>query len=182
MVAHDRVNDGVDAKKAVINRRFQGNGRECRPPRKRHFTSNCRPMAAFNAQFFKQALIGSRKLAVEQFLATHPAQVRATNRARFGINETTAKKTQIDALFGILVSDYLDQIQYLHADIQLFLQFPAKTLFKRFFRLALAARKFPQAAQVIALATLRDQKQPFAKNKSSGDVNGGHGTDRRKRR
>ena len=55
---------------------------------------------------------------------------------------------------------------------QLLADFADEALLKRFARLAFAAGKFPQSAEVRVVVTLRDEQLPSAKDERRADFNG----------
>jgi hypothetical protein len=87
---------------------------------------------------------------------------------------SAAEEAQMNRHFRVAVRDGFDQFTRFHFNPQFFHQLPAETVLKGFAWLALAAREFPQAAQMPARRPLRDKESALTEDKARGDFDDPH--------
>ena len=92
--------------------------------------------------------------------------------ARFMLPPEAAVKSQAHRFFRVMVNNGVEDLTHFNFNSQLLLQFAPQTLLERFVWVPFAARKLPQAAEVILWATLRDEQFAIAKNEAGGDFDG----------
>ena len=117
-------------------------------------------------QFGQQSRVGGGKFMRGQLRFLNPFQSGAIQRLRFAGKQFAAKKFQVDGLFGIVVPDFLEQFANGNLRAQFLADFADEALLKAFARLAFAAGKFPQPAEMRICVTLRDEEFAFAENQS----------------
>ena len=86
-----------------------------------------------------------------------------------------AIEPQVNGLFGVFVRKALHQLANGNLDTELLPQLADQALFKGFLRLALAARKLPEATQVRFGVALGDEQLAISEDQGGGDVDDVHG-------
>lgn len=99
-----------------------------------------------------------------QFFPVDPFKGRTAERVRLAGAQLTEKEIQANRFLRISVRHPVEQIPDADLDAKFLAQFARETLLKGLARFALAARKFPQAAQVIAGMPLGDEQLTGAEN------------------
>ena len=78
----------------------------------------------------------------------------------------------MNRFFRIFVGHTLQLSEHIDFHAQFLAQLPGEALLGRFARLAFAAGKFPQPAEVILMATLGDEQLAAVKDKRGADLDG----------
>jgi hypothetical protein len=113
------------------------------------------------------------ELVVMQLLTCDPTKIRTTELLWFAPSPLTAKKLEKNGFLGIGVCDRLNQFAHRNFNPQFFPQLALEAIGEILAGVALAAREFPQAAEMGFWITLRDEKLALVKDQTSSDFDNG---------
>ena len=99
-----------------------------------------------------------------------PLHRRAVQRLRLAGNDFADEEFQVDGFFRVVVGDFREQPADGDCHAQLLTDFADEALLKGFARLALAAGKFPQPAQMRTGVALGDQELAVAEDERGADL------------
>jgi hypothetical protein len=134
--------------------------REAEPPGRSLLT----PKLNIVPQLIQQPRVGGGKGVILQLGRRHPFESRTPEWLRLMLLPSAAIKSQVNGLLRVGVGQTLHQLAHGHLDAQLLAQFTRQAGFKGLVRLAFAAGKLPQPAQMRIGVALRDEQ--FASRKT----------------
>ncbi len=106
-----------------------------------------------------------------QLRPVNPLHRRAVQRLRFPGKQLADKEFQMNGFFGIGVGDFFKQSANGNLHTELLADFADEALLIGFMRLALAAGKFPQTAEVRMGVAPGNEKFTAAKDERGADFN-----------
>ena len=123
------------------------------------------------AQLVQKAGVGGGKGVFGKLDAGDPGEAVAQDGPGFVAQPAAMEEFQANGAPGIVMDQVLEQAEDLDFNAQFFAKLAVKALLKSLARLALAAGKFPKAAEVRPGGAAGDQEFSVAKNQTGGHFN-----------
>src|SRR4051794_34725427 len=105
-----------------------------------------------------------------QFLRADPAPFRAAQRLRFILLPLASEEPQMHPLFRVILGQTFHQLADCDLDAQFLPKLANQAGFKTLVRLAFAARKFPEPAEVGVVVTFGDEELFPTKDNPGGNL------------
>jgi hypothetical protein len=114
--------------------------------------------------------VGGGELVGGEGGAGDPGESVAVDGLGFAALEGAVEEAEADGFFRVGVGDFLDLVSHGDFDAEFFAEFADEAMLEGFVALDLAAREFPQSAEVIVWPPLGDQELPASEYEARRDI------------